>query len=126
MAGLRILYVEDNAELREMFCELMAAPGCSIQAMPDGESAWAAWQRQPADVLLTDISLPDMSGTELARKVLARRPLQWVVFCSGYDPTQAMRQLGANVRAIPKAFDCDELEALLTEIAMSLAAGAPA
>ena len=124
MAALRILYVEDNAELRDMVCELMAAPGRSIVALPDGESAWAAWQHQPADVLLTDISLPGMSGTDLARKVLARRPQQWVVFCSGYDPTQAMCQLGANVRAIPKAFECADLEAMLTEIAASLAAGA--
>ena len=124
MTGLLILFVEDNADLRATIGEMIEEAGHAVVAVADAEAALALWQSRHFDALFTDISLPGMSGTDLARKVLARRPQQWVVFCSGYDPTQAMCQLGANVRAIPKAFECADLEAMLTEIAASLAAGA--
>ena len=39
----------------------------------------------PFDVLVTDVSLPGMSGTDLARRLLADDPLRWVVLCSGYE-----------------------------------------
>lgn len=120
MSVLSILYVEDNHELRETVLELIEADAREIVPMPDGESALSAWQARHFDVLVTDISLPGMSGTELARRILADKPLQWVVFCSGYEYHGALSALGPNVRSIPKAFDCDEMDALMSEIAGSL------
>ena len=122
MPALSILYVEDNDDLRETVSELIAAEGREIVALADAEAALAAWQTRPFDVLITDISLPGISGTELARRVLAERPLQWVVFCSGYEYRQAVSHLGPNVRSIPKAFEVDDMDALMDEISKALAA----
>ena len=120
MSVLSILYVEDNHELRDTVVELLEADGREIVAMPDGESAISAWQARYFDVLVTDISLPGMSGTELARQILAIKPQQWVVFCSGYEYHQAFNSLGPHVRSIAKAFDCDDMDALLSEISGAL------
>lgn len=125
MPALSILYVEDNDDLRATVAELMEGDGRQVLALPNAEQALAAWAAQPFDVLMTDISLPGISGTELARRVLADRPRQWVVFCSGYAEVPALTRLGPNVRAIPKAFDIDQLDALMAEIDQALAALRP-
>lgn len=125
MPAMSILYVEDNDELRETVQELIEADGREVTAVPDAEAALAAWQERAFDVLITDISLPGITGTELARRVLAKHPHQWVVFCSGYEYHQTVSSLGPNVRSIPKAFEVDELDALMAEIAASLRAAPP-
>ena len=122
MSALSILYVEDNDDLRQTVSELIEADGREVVAMADAESALAAWQTRPFDVLITDISLPGMSGTELARQVLVARPQQWVVFCSGYDYQKVVSSLGPNVRSIPKAFEVEDFDALMAEIAKALCA----
>lgn len=125
MPALSILYVEDNDDLRETVSELIEADGREVVALPDAEAALAAWEKRPFDVLITDISLPGITGTELARRVLAARPQQWVVFCSGYEYHQAVSSLGPNVRSIPKAFEVEDMDALMDEISQALAAAPP-
>ncbi len=120
MSKISILYVEDNDELRETVCELMEAEGREVVAVGHAEDALAAWEERVFDVLVTDISLPGLSGTEMVRRVLAQRPEQWVIFCSGYDHREALSSLGLNVRSIPKAFDVDMLDGLFDEIAGAL------
>lgn len=120
---MNILYVEDNDELRETVCDLIVADGREVLAVRDAEAALAAWKLRHYDLLITDISLPGITGTELARRVLALHPQQWVVFCSGYEYDQAVTSFGPNVRWIPKAFDVDKLDLLMDEIARALRSG---
>ena len=120
MAALSILYVEDNRDVRETVCELLESETREITAVGDGEAAFEAWQARVFDVLITDISLPGIPGTELARRVLAVRPQQWVVFCSGYEYRDAIGAMGPNVRAIPKAFEYEDMDALMNQIAFAL------
>ena len=122
MSALSILYVEDNDDLRQTVSELIEADGREVVALADAESALAAWETRPFDVLMTDFSLPGMTGTELARRVLVARPQQWVVFCSGYEYRQAVSSLGPNVRSLPKAFDVEDFDALMEEITNALSA----
>jgi len=67
-------------------------------------------------VLVTDVSLPGMSGTELARHWLADDPTRWVVLCSGYEFRHGLDAFGPNVRSLPKSFEFEQLEALFDEI----------
>lgn len=120
MSKISILYVEDNDELRETVCELMEADGREVVAVDRAEDALAALSERVFDVLVTDISLPGLSGTELVRRVLAQRPEQWVIFCSGYDLLDGLSSFGVNVRAIPKAFEVEVLDLLLEEIVGAL------
>jgi two-component system, cell cycle response regulator CpdR len=120
MAALSILYVEDNDTLRETVTELLEGDGRDIVAVASAEQALACCQQREFDLLITDISLPGMPGTDLARQMLAARPEQWVVFCSGYAHPQGLAKLGKNVRTIDKAFEIDEMDALLEQISVSL------
>lgn len=119
MKPLRLLYVEDNAELREIFQEMLEGGQCEVVACGSAEEALVLWHATDFDVLVSDISLPGMSGTDLARRVLAEHPDRWVVLCSGYEYGDAVRTLGPRVRALAKPFELDELERLMDEIHMA-------
>jgi two-component system cell cycle response regulator CpdR len=120
MKSLSILYVEDNQELREIFLEMLEAEGREIVACADGEAALALSEARAFDVVLTDISLPGMSGTDLARRVLQKDPGRWIVLCSGYQYHYGLASLGPNVRSLPKPFEIEELDALMDEITAAL------
>ena len=124
MNSLSILYVEDNEGLRDTISEILEGETHEVVACPDGERALTAWRERKFDVLMTDISLPGMSGTDLARRILATAPHQWVVLCSGYEYHDGLTALGPNVRSLPKVFELEDLDALMREIAESLR-GAP-
>jgi DNA-binding NtrC family response regulator len=120
-APLRILYVEDNDDLRETIGMLLESDEREVATVPNAEAALAAWQAERFDVLVTDVSLPGKSGTALARELLAVDPQQWIVLCSGYGFGDAIATLGPNVRALPKPFELEELDALMDEIVAALA-----
>ncbi len=122
MRPFSILYVEDNDDLRESIGMLLEGDGREVVTRPDGELALQVIAEREFDVLITDVSLPGMSGTDLARQVLKKDPRRWVVLCSGYEFRQGLDRLGPNVRALSKPFEPDELEALLNEIIASVRA----
>lgn len=116
MKTLSIMYVEDNTELRDALAEMLAGPGRAVVAFATAEEALVAWEANAPDLLVTDIGLPGLSGTDLARIVVARKPTQWVALCSGYEHGSHTARLGQNVRALPKPFELEQLDALINEI----------
>jgi two-component system, cell cycle response regulator CpdR len=120
MKQLMILYVEDNKQLRDTICELLESDKRMISACASAEEALTALSVQQYDVVVTDISLPGLSGTELTRRVISSRPDQWVVLCSGYQLPTDLSKLGANVRSLVKPFEISDLDAILDEIAAAM------
>jgi len=115
-ALLRVLYVEDNDYVRDLTLCLLEHPTRQIVACKTGEEALDIFRRKPFDVLMTDVSLPNMSGVELAKRVRDLMPRVWVVLASGYQFPKDIEGLGANVRAMPKPFESEDLDALFREI----------
>ncbi len=99
-----------------MIGELLAGHDREVTACATAEAALVAFEKNKFDVLVSDVSLPGMSGVDLARRVLCANPDHWVVLCSGYELNYGLRELGPNVRALSKPFDVDALEVLLAEI----------
>ena len=57
---------------------------------------------------------------ELAQQVLARKPAQHVLLCSGYDMGAELAALGPNVHALTKPFEVDALEQMLHRMVAAL------
>jgi two-component system CheB/CheR fusion protein len=72
LAGLRVVLVEDNADIRVVTGRLLKAVGCEVTHAEDGTRGIAAISEQQPDVALIDIGLPDMSGYEVARAIRQR------------------------------------------------------
>ncbi len=117
---LRILFVEDNVFVREQTVELLESEGREIVACASGELALAEFERRAFDVVITDMSLPAMSGMELAKRVLEKTPDTWIIFSSGYLLKLELGKLGPNVRMLPKPFEVQQFDVLLSDIRASL------
>jgi CheY-like chemotaxis protein len=112
-----ILYVEDNDLVRESFAELLATADRRVVCVADGAGAREALREQNVNLLMTDISLPDGSGLDVAREALRQNPRLPVIVCSGHDLSDIARSLGPTVHTLRKPFDLDELEALVERLA---------
>ena len=119
MSPLSILYVEDNDDLREIIGTLFEGEDRSITSCATAEDALGLMAGRRFDVLVTDVSLPGISGTELARRLLQQDPEHWVVLCSGYEFRIGLDTLGPNVRALLKPFDIEEFDRLLVDVQAS-------
>ena len=62
---LRILVVEDHQDTREFIVLFLADSGHWVESAPDGGTALARMRQDGFDVLLTDVSLPDMEAWDL-------------------------------------------------------------
>ena len=113
---MQVLYVEDHAEVRELIVMLLEEEGLSVVACASAEAAEAAFAADRIDILMTDVSLPTMRGTELATRLQRGRPDLWVVFCSGYSMQDGLKAWGPRARSLMKPFEADELHTLMAEI----------
>jgi CheY-like chemotaxis protein len=84
--GSRVLYVDDEEALVFLASRTLSGRGHQITCFTDPEKALEAFRAGPQDfdVLVTDLSMPHMSGFELAREVLALRPQLPVRLTTGY------------------------------------------
>ena len=113
---LRILYVEDNPLVREVTSELLAQDEREVVARATAEEALEEFREQSFDVVITDVSLPVMSGLDLARSLLAIKPDVPIILASGYALTSVVQNLGPNVRTIVKPFEAREIDSLITDL----------
>ncbi len=113
---LRILYVEDNPLVREVTCELLAQPTRQILATATAEEALGVFKPEAFDVVVTDVSLPAMSGLEMARQMLRLSPGMPIIIATGYKLQIDLKSLGPHVRVIEKPFDAPAIDSLLDEL----------
>jgi two-component system cell cycle sensor histidine kinase/response regulator CckA len=81
-----VLVVEDEQDLRELIVELIESEGYRGLMAENGRSAIAISEtyREMIHMLLTDVALPDMSGTVLSTRIKESRPDLKVLYMSGY------------------------------------------
>ena len=107
----RILIVDDEPSMREMLRIALRREGYEVVVAENGKQAIEHLQRQPFDLLLSDIRMPDISGVEVLRtaKEVNRDVVAFMMtaFASTETAVEAMR-LGA-VDYFTKPFSMDEL-----------------
>jgi CheY-like chemotaxis protein len=117
----RVLYIEDNDLIREITCDLLADYALEVVPVASGEAGLAAFRSGGFDIIVTDVSLPAMSGVEFVRHIKKLSPSVPVILASGYPLVLQDGQLGTNVRSITKPFEPMQLEALIQELCSSAA-----
>jgi two-component system, cell cycle response regulator CpdR len=114
--ALQILYVEDNDLVREVTAELLAQDDREVVAVTTAEDALQAFKGRPFDLVITDVSLPVMSGLDLARTLIGLKSAVPIIIASGYASTSVGGRLRPNVRTIVKPFDADQIDALIADL----------
>jgi CheY-like chemotaxis protein len=104
-----VLLVEDEASLRTLARELLETNGYRVIDAGSGWEALATVEAhpEPIDLLLTDVVMPNMSGTELADRLKTLRPEIAVLYMSGYTDDALGRHgaLAPGTLLLHKPFD---------------------
>ena len=95
-----ILVVEDQADIGELFVNFLETIGYRVSLAHDGQAALEVDARDPADLVVTDYSMPNMNGDVLATRLHERRPELPVIMISGYAFNAA--PTGAHVHLMTK------------------------
>ena len=112
-AGLRVLLVDDELPLGELMSEALVGRGARVEVAASGQEALEILPRAPVDVLVLDVRMPGMTGTDLWNHVnrtnpaLARR----TVFCTGDVLTEEIRAFmaGTGCPVVSKPFELGQL-----------------
>ncbi len=96
-AGRRILLVEDDDGVRELMSDVLEAAGYHVVSSGRPAHALELVHASVFELLVTDVIMPGMSGSELARAAVAERPGLRVLFVSGYAGEAVARREGAGL-----------------------------
>ena len=111
-----LLIAEDDVQIRDLIAEWISFNhDYRLSLAPDGERALEIFERDPADVILSDLRMPNMGGVELLRRIKEISPRTQFIMMSGFedytDTVEALRK-GA-VDFFQKPFKMGELMASL-------------
>ncbi|MFP4475034.1 MAG: sigma-54-dependent transcriptional regulator [Desulfatibacillaceae bacterium] len=83
MEDLKILFADDDFQMREMVRDFLGMLDFEVTCVKDGGEALAVFENQGFDVVITDITMPGMSGLELLREIKGMRPETEVIVVTG-------------------------------------------
>jgi CheY-like chemotaxis protein len=115
-----ILLVEDSEEVSCIALEYLSELGHQPVAVSDAERALAQLTAKTFDAVLTDVTLPGMSGIDLARQLQKSHPHLPVILSSGYGASTIEALLGTELKTVlllPKPYDFPALESTLAKAA---------
>ncbi|HKG92600.1 MAG TPA: HD domain-containing phosphohydrolase [Gemmatimonadaceae bacterium] len=118
-AGLRCLVVDDEARLRHVLARLMASDGFACSEAANGAEALALLEQEPGiPLVISDLRMPRMDGTELLREIRARHPDTAVVMITANaDVDVAVSCLGLGAMDyLTKPFHLDEVRARIRQV----------
>ena len=118
-----VLLVEDDLPSREAMGELLESFGLQYTAVANAEEALKLASTQRYDILLSDISLPGLSGDTLARALRSAQPDLRILLMSGYGESAEIGQAIPGARMLAKPVD---IELLRHELAACTAHVEPA
>ena len=84
--------------MRELVCLMLENQGMSVVPYSNAEKAELEFALRRFDILITDVSLPTMPSTQLARRLQLNGSDLWVIFCWGYPMQQGVHAWGARAQ----------------------------
>ena len=116
----KIITVDDAATMRKMVSFTLKGAGHAVYEASDGREALEVLRQRPADLVITDVNMPNMDGLELTRQLralpaFARTPI--ILLTTESDP--AKKLLGRTAGAtgwIVKPFNQEQLLAIVAKV----------
>ena len=112
---MKILVVDDEPSIRFSLAELLEGDGHAVREAEHAPAALAALEDDAADLVLSDLTMPAMTGLQLLEEVRARHPHTLFALMTAYgDERTAVRALKEGAYDyVPKPFDNEEIRALV-------------
>jgi CheY-like chemotaxis protein len=113
----RVLLVEDNPAVAHVAKRILESAGYRVRVSDDPHGALLAWHSDPADVLVTDVEMPGMSGIQLSERLRATTPDLRTLFITGHSTEHIDVQAHpGRVAIVMKPFRRDDLLQALAEL----------
>lgn len=110
-----IIIVDDEQSYRQLLTLVFEDDGNTIRTAMNGRQALALLEEEPADVIISDVKMPDMDGIEMLRAVRETLPDLGVILMTAFASVETAREafkLGAD-DFIQKPFDVEELKLIV-------------
>jgi two-component system response regulator PilR (NtrC family) len=110
-----LLIVDDEPGMRQLLSHVFGRANHSVRAAENGAKALELLKQEPADLIVSDVKMPDMNGIELLRRVREFLPDTGVVMMTAFATVETAREafkLGAD-DFIQKPFDVDEMKLIV-------------
>jgi CheY-like chemotaxis protein len=119
--GQRILFVDDESSIARLAQVMLKALGHTTTTYCNSAEGLAAFRANPSafDLVITDLTMPGITGVDLSRGIRALRPDIPIILSSGYAdevPEETLRSLGI-VEILPKPFQMQSLGAAVARVA---------
>jgi DNA-binding response OmpR family regulator len=106
----RILVVEDDPSLRQLNTEALARSGYHVDQAVDGAAGWEALQARQYDLVVTDHSMPKVTGLQLVQLLRAHGVTLPVIMTSGTLPMEELERHPGVINAfLPKPYGLGQL-----------------
>ena len=116
-----LLIIDDDDQLRSMLRQTLELMGYTVAEARDGNEGLAEHLRRPADLVLTDLIMPDKEGIETIIKLRKHSPGLKIIAMSGGGRNsatgylQTARLVGAR-QVLAKPFTHEELEVVVASV----------
>jgi len=116
-----ILIIEDDDKFREMLSLMLESAGYIIQEAPNGEKGLKLFKKNPTDIVITDIFMPEIEGLEVIQTIRQDNPNTKIISISGggrggdFMYLEQTLEFGAN-KCLTKPFLEDELLTAVKEV----------
>lgn len=116
----RILFVDDNASLVEVTRKTLERLGYRVEGATSPVEALQIFEDRPEafDLVISDMSMPQMTGSQLTQRLLNLRPDLPVILCTGYSEMisrESAREIGIK-EFVLKPFERQKMAALIRKV----------
>ena len=117
----RILVIDDDVQVRGAVRRILERAGHTVEDVGNGDAGLQAHRERPADLIITDIFMPERDGIETVRQLRRESPQVKIIVISGGDRTQTMdlrkdAELLGAARSLRKPFELSELVRAVDEL----------
>lgn len=116
MAKPTIIVADDDEMVREVLSRQLMGKGYDVRSAADGVEAWELFQREPGEILITDLDMPRMTGRQLIEKVKGHSPATIVIVLTGHGSLDSARQIidiGCDEYLLKPVEDINEIDLVL-------------
>jgi len=117
----RIIVIDDQEPIRRIVRRALENDGHTVLDASDGEAGMALLEREPAEVVITDIFMPGMDGIQTLREIRKRFPAIKVIAISGGDSSGLLdlrhdAELLGAMKSLQKPFNARDIVELVRSV----------
>jgi|SRR6516162_3012606 two-component system nitrogen regulation response regulator GlnG len=113
----RILIIDDDPDIRDFLEHTLNSAGHQTLSAIGGREGLTQFLRNPSDLVITDLFMPELDGLEIIAGLRTRFPELPIIAMTGHTPDllSVARKMGSN-EILPKPFSSDELLAAVQKV----------